>query len=120
MNIILEQNIESMFETLQPKLDESNIIRLEDEGLTKLLKCFLFLQQFAEKLVADFSYTYDQVLYSQYYWFVQFKNQYFSIVGYDGGMDQQAFQLIENLCNELDGNVDWELLEAIDTQGGPK
>lgn len=120
MKIIDSQRIEELYKNLNPQLDMSNIIRIEDEALARLLNHFLFLQQYAENIIANLSYTYEEILYSQYYWFVQFKNQYFAKEGYDAGMDQQAFLLIENLCNELDGNVDWELLEAIDTQGGPK
>lgn len=113
MNIIKEQGIEKLYKTLKAKLDKTNIIVLEDEGLTKLLDNFLFLEQYAEEIIATSSSIYEEVLYSQYYWFIQFKNQYFAKEGYDGGMDQKAFHLIENICNELDGNVDWELLERI-------
>jgi hypothetical protein len=43
------------------------------------------------------------MLYSQYYWFVHFKNQYFSKVGLDGGLDQEAIHFVENFVNELKG-----------------
>lgn len=119
MKIIDIQRIEELYKTLNPQLDMTNIIMIEDESLARLLNHFLFLQQYAEKIIANSSYTYEDVLYSQYYWFVGFKN-HCSIVGYDGEMEQQAFFLIENLCNELDGNVDWALLEEIDTQGDLK
>lgn len=107
------EDIENMFETLRPNLNESNIIKIEDDSLSQLLKYYLFLQQYAEEIIAHFPFTYEEILYSQYYWFVYFKNQYLALVGYDGGMDQQAFLLLENLFNELNGEVDWEVIEAI-------
>jgi hypothetical protein len=72
------------------------------------------LQQYAQAILTDFPFSYKEILYSQYYWFVHYKNQYFSKVGYDGGLDQQAFLLIEHLVNELEGEVDWELIEDIE------
>lgn len=116
MNMIKRKELENLFETLQPKLDLSNIITVEDEELSNVLQYFLFLKQSIQEIVANSSFTYIEVLYSQYYWFVYFKNQYFAKFGYDGGMDQQAFMLMENLTNELDGEVDWELLEEINNE----
>ncbi|HWO97419.1 MAG TPA: hypothetical protein VNM45_14020 [Bacillus sp. (in: firmicutes)] len=116
MNIINEQEIEKMFEALHPRLDESNLLITGDESLSKIFKHYLFLQQCAQEIIANFSFTYEEILYSQYYWFVYFKNHYFSKVGYDAGIDQQAFILMENLSNELDGEIDWELIEDIENQ----
>lgn len=115
MNIITKEEIENLFETLKPNLDESNIIVLEDEELSKLLKYYLFLQQFVQDIITHSSFTHEEILYSQYYWFVHFKKLYFSKVGYDGGMDQQAYLLMEKLSTELEGNVDWHLIEEIET-----
>ncbi len=116
MNIITREEIEKMFETLNSELDLSNIITVEDEELSKVLNYYLFLKQFEQEIAANFSFTYEVILYSQYYWFVYFKNYYFPKFGYDGGMDQQAFILIEILTNELEGEVDWELIEDIEKQ----
>lgn len=116
MNIIPREEIETLFERLHPELDSSIIITVDDEELSKILHYFLFLKKCIQDIVADSPFTYEEVLYSQYYWFVYFKNHYFLKFGYDGGMEQQAFLLIENLTYELDGEVDWELLEKIETQ----
>lgn len=120
MNMIKDYEIETLYKTLNPIIDKTNIIILEDGGLAKLLDNFLFLQQYAEAIIANSSFTYEEVLYSQYYWFIQFKYQYSAKEGYDAGMEQQAFQLVENLFNELDGNLDWELVESISEAGDPE
>jgi hypothetical protein len=114
MSIITREEIEDLFETLHPKLDLSTIITVNDEELTKVLHCFLFLKQYEQDIVDHSSFTYEVVLYSQYYWFVYFKNHYVLIYGYDGGLEDQANLLVENLTNELAGEVNWELLKKID------
>ncbi|WP_335494769.1 hypothetical protein [Neobacillus niacini] len=90
------------------------LFMVEDEGLSNVLKYFLFLQQCTEDIIDNSSFTFEDILYSQYYWFVMFKNQFFSSFGYDGGMNQQAFLLLEKICNEQEGNVDWDVIEDIE------
>ncbi|AYA74355.1 hypothetical protein DOE78_02200 [Bacillus sp. Y1] len=116
MNIITREEIENLFKTLQPKLDLSNIITVDDEELSTILHYFLFLKQFIQDIVANSQITYEKVLYSQYYWFIYFKNHYFTKYEYDCGTDQQGFLLIENFTYELEGEVDWELIEKIESQ----
>ena len=114
MHIINKEEIDRMIETIHPKLDESNLFHIDDEDLSSVLRYYLFLQQFPQDIITHFPVTHEEILYSQYYWFVHFKNQYFLKVGYDGGIDQQAHRLLENLCNGLDGEVDWEFIEEIE------
>jgi hypothetical protein len=116
MKIISKEEMEYMFEALHPNLNESNIISTEDEELSKVLKYYLFLKQFERAIIANSTFTYEEILYSQYYWFFTFKKQYSTKVRYDGGMDQQAFLLIERLCDELEGEVDWGLIEEIENR----
>ncbi|MFJ5759231.1 hypothetical protein ACIQAA_08800 [Neobacillus sp. NPDC093182] len=116
MDLINGEDIEKMMEILNPVLDETTLIHIDDEGLSKLLRQYWFLQQCAQDIVEKFPFSYEVVLYSQYYWFVNFKNQYFLQFGYDGDMDQQKFLLIEKISNELDEDVDWDLIEDIEEQ----
>jgi hypothetical protein len=116
MNIITREEIENLFKTLQPKLDLSNIITVDDEELSKILHYFLFLKQFIQDIVANSQITHEKVLYSQYYWFIYFKIHYFTKFGYDCGIDQQGFLLIKNFTYELEGEVDWELIGKIENQ----
>ena len=80
----------------------------------KVLKHYWFLQQCEQDIQAHCSFTYEEILYSQYYWFVQFKHYYNSKSGYDGGMEDQSGLLIRKICNEFGEAVDWKLLEDID------
>lgn len=116
MHIITIVEIEDMSKRLQPQLDESTLIPIEDKHLSKLLKYYWFLQQCEQDIQTHFSFTYEEILYSQYYWFVQFKHHYALENGYDGGMEDQASLLIEKISNELGEAVDWNLLEEIGSQ----
>ncbi|WP_053360766.1 hypothetical protein [Bacillus sp. FJAT-27251] len=115
MKIMTREELEHLFNKMQPVLDLSAIITVDDEELTLLLHYYLFLTQFEQEIAAISSLTYETVLYSQCYWFHMFKKGYFEKFGYDAGMDDEASLLVENLVNELEGEVDWELLERIHT-----
>ncbi|OCA85789.1 hypothetical protein A8F94_13025 [Bacillus sp. FJAT-27225] len=113
MNIIPKEELEKLYTALNPKLDLTAIISVDDEEISRLLNYTLFLEQCVEEIVNSSSFTHETILYSQYYWFVYFKNNYFLKYGYDAGMDDQVILLIENLTYELGDQVDWELIEKI-------
>lgn len=116
MNIIYKEDLERLIDLLQPKLDLSNIISIEDKAVSKLLHDFLFLKQYAEEIPTKSPFTYEEVLYSQYYWFVYFIRRYVKKYGYDAGMEQQASMLLEHLSHELGENIDWEFIEKLENQ----
>lgn len=47
--------------------------------------------------------------YNAYYWFLIFVKQYQAHVGPDAGLEQQAFQMIE----QAPEGVDWQVMESI-------
>jgi len=51
-------------------------------------------------------------LYNQYFWFKRFATLKQQKDGYDAGLEQQAFQLLEHSGLDLD----WELLERLDAE----
>jgi hypothetical protein len=116
MHIIKTQELEEMFKSLNPKVDYSNLLVPNDHQLVKTFQHYLFLEQFSTEIIEHFSFTYEDILYSQYYWFVQFKNQYSSKIGYDAGIEQQAFLLLENLSTGLESDIDWKIIQEIESQ----
>lgn len=54
----------------------------------------------------------EVVFYNQYFWFKRFATLKQERDGYDAGLEQQVFQLIEQPNFELD----WELIEQLDTE----
>lgn len=61
MHIINRNDIENMMDILHPILDESTLIHIDDEGLSKLLKHYWFLQQCAQDITANFPFSYEVV-----------------------------------------------------------
>ena len=55
----------------------------------------------------------ENLSYSKYYWYVKFKDKYETIYGFDAGIEQQQFKLLEELDQRFD-NIHWDLLEKID------
>jgi hypothetical protein len=53
--------------------------------------------------------------YNRYYWLVRFLALRQLTHGPDGGLEQQAFKLIEDAANH-DLDVDWDLVKQIDTR----
>jgi hypothetical protein len=56
--------------------------------------------------------TPQAMYYNRYYWFLKFAKLYMRKHGSDAGMEQQAFQLLE----QMDCEIDWYIVEQIDKQ----
>lgn len=83
---------------------------MEDRVLNEGFARFSFLRQSVDSIPADPSCIY----YSMYYWFVQFKKRYVALMGPDAGIEQQGFQLLEEIDQELEDSIDWGIIEAIE------
>ena len=53
-------------------------------------------------------------LYNRYFWFRRFIRMYSTKYGKDAGLEQQAFQILEQSMADLD----WQVIEAIDELTG--
>lgn len=54
----------------------------------------------------------EVAFYNQYFWFKRFATLKQERDGYDAGLEQQVFHLLE----QADFDVDWSLLERLDTE----
>jgi len=72
------------------------------------LRFYLLLTHFPE-LIED---TVDPSarFYARYFWFRTFSNRFQAAQGFDAGLEQQCFQLIE----QADVPIDWEVVEQLD------
>jgi hypothetical protein len=52
------------------------------------------------------------LFYNRYYWFKRFVKQRESEHGFDAGLEQQAFKLLE----AAPADIDWSMVEAIDAR----
>jgi hypothetical protein len=83
---------------------------MEDNVLNEGFARFSFLRQSVDLIPSDKS----RIYYSMYFWFVQFKKRYAALMGPDAGIEQQGFQLLEEIDQELEDSIDWGIIEAIE------
>ncbi|OCA91288.1 hypothetical protein A8F94_05355 [Bacillus sp. FJAT-27225] len=113
MHIIKARELDYLYKSIKPILDTATIIEIDDRETEETLHHYLFLHQYYDRIVSSSYFTKEEVLHSQYYWYHQFKEMYFDRFEHDGGMEQQAFKLLEHLDRELEGNIDWPVIEKI-------
>jgi len=56
----------------------------------------------------------EDLFYSRYYWFNQFKTRYFELYGHDEGLEQQSFKMLEDFETRFPGVVNWNIIEQIE------
>lgn len=87
----------------------------EDEVYGAAFRYFLLFDRWPDLLVGVVSeLTALTCFYNKYYWFLQFKRLWALKHGYDAGIEQQAFQLLEAADHELE--VDLSVIERIEMQ----
>ena len=70
---------------------------------------YLVLTYCRECLPADLQVE-PLILYNRYFWFMRFMRMYCKQHGKDVGLEQQAFQIVEQAM----ADVDWQIIAAID------
>lgn len=88
------------------------IIDINDEILKKVLVYYDFLSSNIENLASKENKS--KIMYSKYYWYTKYKQRYFEVVGYDAGIEQEGFKLLEEIENELEEGVDWSIIQEIE------
>ena len=87
--------------------------KYENEVLNTIYHyCLLFYTK-EDEVIALTGKPLEAVLYSKYYWLKRYVKKYNEVNGYDAGMEQQQFKLIEELEQRLGGG-EWDLLQRID------
>lgn len=83
-----------------------------DDQLNRFYNYWYFLEEHEEELRGRKNTSLETILYSKYYWFLRLSEKFYEIYGFDAGMEQQQFLIIEELEQRLD-NVDWALVELL-------
>lgn len=53
-------------------------------------------------------------LYNKYYWYHKYKTKYFDLYGYDAGVEQEEYKILEEINEVLEGNINWNLIKQIE------
>lgn len=64
--------------------------------------------------------TNEEILYNSYYWMLKFSKLYIKKHGFDAGMEQQAFKILESTSFEIDWNVVEQLTNLVETELGER
>lgn len=120
MKLLSEEDIKLLSKVIKPQVEqESNVADLGDEDLKIKLNYYLFLEKYADDiLTSDIEISIEDLLYSQYFWLTKYKDLYISIVGYDAGLEQQVFKLAEEIDQQIEAGIDWNLIEKIENEPG--
>lgn len=110
MEILNELQLNKLIKLEKDKL----VIRtdINDETLGRFLSYYDFLTNNIIDLMERVDK--DTILYSKYYWYTKYKKRYFEVFGYDAGIEQQEFMLLEELENELESGIDWGIIKNIE------
>lgn len=58
----------------------------------------------------------DSILYKKYYWFTKFKERYEQLYGFDAGIEQQQYKIIEELQVRMNENLDWNTIRLMEEE----
>jgi len=111
MKILSETNIQLLMEKMSFVCKKSNN---EDADLSKFVAYINFLVDRKDEIIKIINVELEDVAYSHYYWFWALKEVYFKKHGKDEGLEQQALKILETMNFELQGNIDWEIIEQIE------
>jgi hypothetical protein len=70
----------------------------------------LFLDEAARRSLGLSHLSIEEVFYNSYFWVLIFSKRYESKFGWDAGIEQQAFKVLE----AAPSSVDWEVVEEIE------
>jgi len=93
-------------------LENENISDKELQTYLKYIHLFKFIETTSNEINIEF--TMEDLLYSQYYWFIKYKNRYFELYERDEGLEQEAFKMLEDIDLQMQTGIDWSIIESID------
>ena len=86
----------------------------EDKDLNDFYNYWCFFEEKEPDILKLKNIPIDIVLYSKYYWCTRYRNRYERLYGFDAGIEQQQYKIIEELRIKLTKNIDWNLLNEIE------
>lgn len=105
---IIKDNIEKV-------LMETSYVYKEkypDNQLNCLYNYWNFLENYEEELKVTKNTSLETILYSKYFWFSRLTDRFHEIYGFDAGIEQQQFMILEEMEQRLD-TIDWNFVEIL-------
>lgn len=105
---IIKDNIEEV-------LKETSYVyqkRYLDDKLNCLYNYWYFFDRYAEEQKDIRDMRIETILYSKYFWFSRFAERFYEVFGFDAGIEQQQFMIVDEIEQRLD-NVDWNYVQRL-------
>lgn len=107
---IVKENIEKVLSEMGYVYKE----KYPDSQLNLLYNYWHFLQEYEKELAVTKNKSLEIIIYSKYYWFSRLADRFFEVYGFDAGIEQQQFKIVEEMDQRID-NVDWNFVERLNT-----
>lgn len=106
---IVKESVEELWESIGYTYKE----QYSDAFLNKLLTYWSFFEEKEDEIQKIAGLSLDTILYSKYYWCTRFAKEFVRLYGYDAGVRQQQYQIVEEIAQRMN-TVNWKLLELIE------
>lgn len=106
---IIKENLENLI--IKTNLVICNIYN--NQELNRFITYWKLFDEKEEDIMKLLKENLDSILYSKYYWCAKFIQLYHKFYGQDAGIEQQQFQIIEEIDQRLK-EVDWSIIQTIE------
>lgn len=97
-----------VFEKLSNLVEETASINTGDKQLGEYLRNYILLEKFTDKFDNE---TTLNLFYNKYYFFLSYSYTIQKNIGFDAGIEQQEFKILEE--GEQFTDIDWAVIEDI-------
>ncbi len=109
---MLKENMEALL----LKVSYSRKSEYEDKELNDFFNYWFVFEEKEDDILRLKDESIDSMLYTKYYWCTKYKKRYEELYGYDAGIEQQQYKLIEELQARINETVNWSLLESMEVE----
>lgn len=97
-----------VFEKLSHLVEETASIKSGDKQLEEYLRNYILLEKFIDKFENE---TELNLFYNKYFFFLSYSYTSQKNIGFDAGLEQQEFKILEQ--GEQFKDIDWDVVEDI-------
>ena len=107
IELIGQSTLKEVFDSVS-KESLIDLSKSNDEQLRLYLTNFVIFEKFSDKLL---NYSPITKFYNKYYWFQKYVNRNHKLNGFDAGLEQQSFKLLDE-AEHIKG-IDWQVIKEI-------
>jgi len=115
MNLINPDDVDNLIKALDycKEIPEIPAMQADEQSQNYFKYVHFFESEKANIIQLNPELSIDTLLYSEYYWFIKYKDN-IERYGDDEGLEQQAYKMLERINIALNGKIDWSIIEQIE------